>query len=157
MKKLKPCPFCGSNNIRIAGDRGGIRRIECMPVKGACGANILAKTDDEAIVKWNTRPAPPLSTRRDIGKGGRMTITYDIETKLPKPKWFQLRRKLSMWLLALAKKVYPENPEVWAFMSKIMADTMITGQAITRIDPMKFLKETNAETPEAKNDKEKAK
>ena len=84
---------------------------------------------------------------------GKNGWCYKCEKDIP--KWFQLRRKLSMWLLALAKKVYPENPEVWAFMSKIMADTMITGQAITRIDPMKFLKETNAETPEAKNDKEK--
>ena len=77
MNKLKPCPFCGSNNIRIAGDRGGIRRIECMPVKGACGANILAKTDDEAIVKWNTRPAPPVEPETCKTCGGSGTVDFE--------------------------------------------------------------------------------
>ena len=83
-----------------------------------------------------------------------MTMTYDIKTKHPKPKWFRLRQWLSMWLLSLAKKVYPENPEVWAFMSKIIVDTMITGQAVTRVAPEKFLKETNAEATKNGNDKD---
>ena len=70
-----------------------------------------------------------------------MPLTYDITTKCPKPKWFQLRRKLSNWFLWLAKKTYPENPEVWAFLSKVTMDIMITGQSITRVDPVDFYKE----------------
>jgi len=52
-----------------------------------------------------------------------------------KPKWYQLRWKLSNLLMRMANRVYPENPEVFAFMMKIMMDQMITGGSIVRIDP----------------------
>jgi len=74
-----------------------------------------------------------------------MDMTYDLTTKSPKPKWFQFRRRLSNWFLWLAKKIYPENPEVWAFFCKIMVDTMITGQSIVRVEPSDFYKATVTE------------
>ena len=52
-----------------------------------------------------------------------------------------LRWKLSNKLVSLARKIYPENPEVKAFWMDLMADQMITGQAIVRVKPEDFWKE----------------
>lgn len=52
-----------------------------------------------------------------------------------KPKWFQLRWKLSNALVSLARKVYPENPEVTAFYYGLMLDQIITGQMVVRVGP----------------------
>ena len=43
------------------------------------------------------------------------------------------------------KVFYPENPEVRAFIMKVMTDKMIYGQAVTRIDPTSFYEETDKE------------
>ena len=61
---------------------------------------------------------------------------------IKKPKWFQIRWKLSNVVAHLARSIYPENPEVKAFYIKMMTDKMIYGQAITRIDSTSFYKET---------------
>lgn len=53
-----------------------------------------------------------------------------------KPGRYQLRWKFSNKLVWLARKIYPENPEVKAFWMDVMADQMIAGQAIVRVNPM---------------------
>ena len=70
-----------------------------------------------------------------------MSLTYDIKTKLPKPKWYNFRHRLSNILLSMAKKVYPENPDVWAFYLKQMMDAAIYGGSITHVDYTGFMKE----------------
>ena len=70
-----------------------------------------------------------------------MSLTYDIKTKLPKPKWYNFRHRLSNILLSMAKKVYPENPDVLAFYLKQITDAMIYGGCVTHIDYADFLKE----------------
>ncbi len=65
-------------------------------------------------------------------------VTFDVTSKAPKPKWYQLRRRLSNVFLWLAKKTYPENPEVWAFMCKQIMDLAIYGQTVTRVSPSEW-------------------
>lgn len=64
---------------------------------------------------------------------------YDIVTEI-KPKWYQFRWKLSNLFLWIAKKIYRENPDVWAFFSKITMDKMITGKSFVRVDPKEIYK-----------------
>jgi len=57
----------------------------------------------------------------------------DIQAK-EKPKWYQFRWKLSNMFVIIAKKIYPESPEVRAFYMKQLSDMMIYGNVITRVD-----------------------
>ena len=51
-KDLKPCPFCGGENIETV-LLGGLWRTAC----GKCGSSGgLCKTEDNSITAWNTRP-----------------------------------------------------------------------------------------------------
>jgi hypothetical protein len=59
------------------------------------------------------------------------------------PKWYNLRWKLSNKLVWLARKIHPENPEVKAFWMDVMADQMITGQAIVRVNLEDVMKEAH--------------
>ena len=59
-------------------------------------------------------------------------------TAKDKPKWYQLRWKLSNLFVEIGRRIYPENPEVMAFYMQMMSDQMIYGNAITRIDPEKL-------------------
>jgi len=63
--------------------------------------------------------------------------TYDIIVK-EKPKWYQARWKLSNLLVFIARKIYPENPEVMAFVIKQMTDMAIYGGSITHFDYKDF-------------------
>ena len=67
--------------------------------------------------------------------------SYDITANTPKPKWYKIRHRLSNFFLRLAKKCYPENPEVRAFLVKQFTDALIYGRVITRVGPEKFAKE----------------
>lgn len=66
--------------------------------------------------------------------------TFDITTT-EKPRWFQIRWRISNLFLRIAKWIYQENPGVWAFYLKQATDLMISGNAITRIDPQQFFKD----------------
>lgn len=68
-----------------------------------------------------------------------MSSFYNVTTKI-KPKWYQLRWQLSNLILKIARLVYPPNPDVWAFMVQCQMDMMVTGKAITRVDPMEYNK-----------------
>ena len=59
-------------------------------------------------------------------------------TSTEKPKWYYLRWKLSNALIALARRVYPSNPEVDAFMMQVMTDQMVYGQSFVRVNPEEF-------------------
>lgn len=61
-------------------------------------------------------------------------MRIDFKTTI-KPEWYQFRWILSNFILLIAKLVYPENPDVFAFLCKEITDLMISGKAITRIDP----------------------
>ena len=63
-----------------------------------------------------------------------------------KPKWHNIRWKLSNAVVLVARWIYPENPEVKAFLMQVMTDQMIYGQAVTRIDPKEIFKTPNART-----------
>lgn len=53
-----------------------------------------------------------------------------------KPKWHQFRWRLSNFLIKLARKVRPENPQLKAYLLESMMDHAIYGGAIRRIDPV---------------------
>ena len=62
-----------------------------------------------------------------------------------KPKWYQFRKTLCRYLVNLARWVEPRSPEITAFYAQQMQDMMITGCAITRIDPMTAIFDINEE------------
>jgi hypothetical protein len=62
---------------------------------------------------------------------------YDVSAK-EKPRWHQVRWRLSNIFVRIAKKIYPENPEVMAFFIKQMTDLAIYGGSITHIDYKDF-------------------
>ncbi len=53
--ELKPCPFCGSTNLKIVSYNsiaGACKMVECMD----CFAQVPSRaTKAEAIAAWNTR------------------------------------------------------------------------------------------------------
>ena len=67
-------------------------------------------------------------------------MIYDIKTNESKPKWYEVRKKLSNICLWLAKKLYPENPAVKAFFMKQITDMAIYGGSIAHIDYTKINK-----------------
>lgn len=73
-------------------------------------------------------------------------------TATEKPKWHDLRWKLSNALVGLARRIYPRNPEVNAFLMQLMTDQMIYGQSVVRVNQEEIYKTPNAEfrgaTPE---------
>ena len=64
-------------------------------------------------------------------------------TATEKPKWHDLRWKLSNALVWLARRVYPRNPEVNAFLMQVMTDQMIYGQSVVRVNPAEMYKTPN--------------
>ena len=54
MSKVKPCPFCGSKDIKI---RDGYSDVGCWVECVPCGVSTKAKeqTHEEAIKAWNRR------------------------------------------------------------------------------------------------------
>lgn len=58
--ELKPCPFCGSDELSHGWDQPGwdgsemTGNVECHN----CRCFTLADTEDEAIAAWNTRATP---------------------------------------------------------------------------------------------------
>lgn len=63
MEKLKPCPFCGSENLKYSRFMSGVRCNEC----GAMSPASLTK--DSSIREWNTRYE-------------RTCVPFDAETNL---------------------------------------------------------------------------
>lgn len=61
MAKIKPCPFCGSDEaVYVYRDEGedydGGYRVVCDFTIGGCGASSgCGETPKEAIAKWNRR------------------------------------------------------------------------------------------------------
>lgn len=68
---------------------------------------------------------------------------YDIEAK-EKPRWYDLRRKISTFFIRVARWIHPRNPDVTAFQVQLMTDAMIYGRAVVRVNPMDEFKETDA-------------
>ena len=58
---------------------------------------------------------------------------YTIKAK-ERPKWFQLRWRLSNWLISMAIKMYHENPEVKAYFMKVMIDNAICGGSVSHVN-----------------------
>lgn len=53
MKKLKPCPFCGSKaEIREDGD---FLKVQCMGVGCYASMRCISKNKELVIAKWNER------------------------------------------------------------------------------------------------------
>lgn len=50
MAQIKPCPFCGSENVKYRSLAGRVFCKDCQ-ARGPCGA-----TDKDAIKKWNAAP-----------------------------------------------------------------------------------------------------
>lgn len=56
--ELKPCPFCGGNNLAIVQHGGGKNATHFVKCKncGAHGTWVNEYTKEQAILAWNTRP-----------------------------------------------------------------------------------------------------
>jgi len=52
-----------------------------------------------------------------------------------KPKWYNIRWKLSNLFISLARIIYPRSPEVRAFYMQQIIDSMICGKSIIRVNP----------------------
>lgn len=65
-------------------------------------------------------------------------LFYDVTAKANGPKWYELRKRLSDFFLRLAKRLYPESPNIKAFFVKQYVDAMIYGGSITRVDPAEW-------------------
>lgn len=52
-----------------------------------------------------------------------------------KPRWYQLRWKLSNLFMCIGRWIYPKNPEWQAFLMQLTLDQMLYGGAMVRIDP----------------------
>lgn len=64
MTDLKPCPLCGFQPDIEDGDflypatrNGKVWSANCYEAGGGCSMNVLGSTREEALAKWNTRPA----------------------------------------------------------------------------------------------------
>lgn len=61
----------------------------------------------------------------------------------------KMKNKIKKWvsfkLTEWAYRIYPENSKVAEFNNKAYMDLMITGNVITRIDPMQFYKNLEKE------------
>ncbi len=73
MEELKPCPFCGGENLKI---EDGYADCGCWVECCTCGANNPFRhgTHSEAFAAWNTRAKDKeseilLSALEQIGKG----------------------------------------------------------------------------------------
>ena len=53
-KDLKPCPFCGNENVKVYNSSDARYRQYNVKCK-KCGARICKSTLSEAIEAWNTR------------------------------------------------------------------------------------------------------
>lgn len=55
MQKLKPCPFCGSSEVKIVSC--GVADLYYRPVCESCGCGFIRYWTDEqsAIEAWNRR------------------------------------------------------------------------------------------------------
>ena len=111
MTKLKPCPFCGSNNVK-ENAMGGIASVRCLD----CYSDTIMQDDTWEGVRsqWNTRTNPLQWTKvpptvEDVGKvftvrymtgnpneifAGRIAIYHDCKTK-EKDLVFVIARVLS--------------------------------------------------------------
>ena len=63
-----------------------------------------------------------------------MSNVHMIKAK-DKTKWYEPRKKLAIVFVNLARRIYPECPEVIAFHMGMMQDCMITGKAVIKINP----------------------
>lgn len=97
-----PCPFCGKEDSVEALDcytaeglkceserfRKDYFKCVCNYLKGGCGTSTgVSETKQEALYKWNTRPAPPVGrckdcvwnrepTKEDYAEIGRDVLAY---------------------------------------------------------------------------------
>ena len=57
MDELKPCPFCGCEDVVIKNHYGTVYRIGCQTdgCKGWWYESVLYRTEAKAIEAWNTR------------------------------------------------------------------------------------------------------
>lgn len=69
-----------------------------------------------------------------------MSRPYRMDTKL-KPRWYDLRWKLSSWLVEFARWVHPGNPDVWAYFVENAIDKMISGELNDHAEPGAWLEE----------------
>lgn len=55
MSELKPCPFCGSDSLRVAWVNRDMCRVHCY----GCGADGATCFNEQTCVEWwNTRAGP---------------------------------------------------------------------------------------------------
>lgn len=56
-KKLKPCPFCGCENVKLESDhQNQVSFVACPSTyKGGCGAQGGYGSNDRALERWNRR------------------------------------------------------------------------------------------------------
>jgi len=56
VNKLKPCPFCGSENIVLGTYLGDVHDVRCVQ----CQATFVGNSEQECIEKWNKRNSQPM-------------------------------------------------------------------------------------------------
>lgn len=50
-----------------------------------------------------------------------------------RPRWFELRRRFARWLVNIAKRIYPQSPEVFAFLQEVMLEEVLYGSGVVKM------------------------
>ena len=108
--ELKPCPFCGSTDIRIATFEDQWACCACPD----CERNVRTdKSVGEAVKIWNTRPEEDiLNAQISECIKGEINQLYKYERSNAKNKIIQSRLDEAVKLIdELKQQLY--NPETW--------------------------------------------
>ena len=74
-EKLKPCPFCESENVHAYTYKDAVYRQYAVKCK-KCGARIMAQSTELAIEKWNRR-AERTAKVRPLEKRSETSMSWE--------------------------------------------------------------------------------
>lgn len=90
--ELKPCPFCGGEQVTTAPDRE-FGDVTWVVICKACGVRVERDLEEDAIAAWNTRPTAPVPDDVAGLVERRMQLLADLELELKGARVFIASRE----------------------------------------------------------------